>query len=180
MSASSRSAARPLTLRHGLLATSLGATVAACLWAAQLPQDDAADLDLARPRRAAPPASPAMGEAPVPRWSASAREPWPDPGAAALAAWQPPPPPPAPAVTAPLTATASLPPQAPAFPYQLIGRLVESGRTQALLGAEQRSLAVKVGDTIDGQWRVQAIGDESLELLWLPGPLPQTLRFKPL
>ncbi len=182
MSLTTRATARPLRPRHWLLAASLGATVAACLWAAQLPTDDAADLDLARPRRAAPAsqASQARGEAAVPRWSAPAREAWPDPGAVALAAWQPPAPVPTPAVMAPMTAPASLPPQAPAFPYQLIGRLVEAGRTQALLGAEQRSLAVQVGDTIDGQWRVQAIGDESLELLWLPGPLPQTLRFKPL
>ena len=178
MSASSRPAARPLTPRHWLLAASLGATVAACLWAAQLPPDDDEAPDLARPRRAA--SSQARSEAAVPRWSAPVREAWPDPGAVALAAWQPPAPAPTPAMTAPTTAPASLPPQAPAFPYQLIGRLVEAGRTQALLGAEQRSLAVKVGDTIDGQWRVQAIGDESLELLWLPGPLPQTLRFKPL
>lgn len=180
MNASTRTAARPLTPRHWILAASLGATVAACLWAAQLPQDDEADLDLARPRRAAPPASRAMGEAPAPRGSVPAREAWPDPGAAALAAWQPPAPTPVATVLAPTASPASLPPQAPPFPYQLIGRLVEAGRTQALLGAEQRSLAVQVGDTIDGQWRVQAIGDESLELLWLPGPLPQTLRFKPL
>ena len=172
-------AAKPLTRVQWALALALGATVAACLWAAQLPTDDAADLDLARPRRAAP-ASQARSEAAVPRWSAPAREAWPDPGAVALAAWQPPALVPTLAVMAPMTAPASLPPQAPAFPYQLIGRLVEAGRTQALLGAEQRSLAVQVGDTIDGQWRVQAIGDESLELLWLPGPLPQTLRFKPL
>lgn len=179
MSLTTRATARPLRPRHWLLAASLGATVAACLWAAQLPTDDAADLDLARPRRAAP-ASQARSEAAVPRWSAPAREAWPDPGAVALAAWQPPALVPTLAVMAPMTAPASLPPQAPAFPYQLIGRPVEAGRTQALLGAEQRSLAVQVADTIDGQWRVQAIGDESLELLWLPGPLPQTLRFKPL
>ncbi|MBB2487914.1 hypothetical protein H5407_21985, partial [Mitsuaria sp. WAJ17] len=115
------------------------------------------------------------------RWAVEPREPWPEAEPAALAAWQPVPPP---QVQAPLPQSlaqpAPPPPQAPAFPYQLIGRLVQAGRVQALLGSEQRSLAVQVGDTLDGQWRVQAIGEDSLELLWLPGPLPQTLRFKPL
>lgn len=182
-------AARPLTPRHWLLALSLGATVGASLWVSQLPADDLEGVDLARPRRptsaasAAPAATGApgagLGVAPAARWALLPREPWPAPDEAALAAWQPPAPP-APPPSAAAVVPATLAPQAPPFPYQLIGRLVEASGPQALLGAEQRSLAVKVGDTIDGQWRVQAIGDESLELLWLPSQLPQTLRFKPL
>jgi len=114
-------------------------------------------------------------------WALAPREPWPEAEPAALAAWQPAPPPQVQAVLPQSQAQpAPTPPQAPPFPYQLIGRFVQSGRVQALLGSEQRSLAVQAGDTIDGQWRVQAVGDDSLELLWLPGPLPQTLRFKPL
>ena len=125
-----------------------------------------------------PAASSALATA---RWALASREPWPEAEPAALAAWQPASPmqvqaPPPPSQVQP----APPPPQAPPFPYQLIGRLVQAGRVQALLGSEQRSLAVQAGDTIDGQWRVQAVGEDALELLWLPGPLPQTLRFKPL
>jgi hypothetical protein len=181
--------ARPVTPRQWLLALSLGATVAACLWVAQLPPDEveSAAADLARPTArsgaSGRPASQANSRpAPSPSWTLPAREAWSPAEPTSLAAWQDLPPPPAPVAqavsTVPPVAVAAL--QAPPFPYQLIGRLDEAGRRQALLGSDQRSLAVQVGDTIDGQWRVKAIGDDTLELLWLPGPLPQTLRFKPL
>lgn len=175
----------PLTLRQWALALALGATVAACVWAAQLPQDDPSRLAEAAPSRRAVPGATAASQ-PVAaqplRWAVAPREDWPEAEPAALAAWQPAPPPQIqpPPQALPQAQPAPPPPQAPPFPYQLIGRLVQSGRVQALLGSELRSLAVQVGDTIDGQWRVQAIGDDSLELLWLPGPQPQTLRFKPL
>ncbi len=176
-------AAKPLTRVQWALALALGATVAACLWAAQLPDVDDGATDLATvPSRRAPSAAASAPETLL-RWTMAPRESWPETEPAALAAWQPPPPPvPTPS---PVPAQASPPPpppppQAPPFPYQLIGRLSQAGQTQALLGSDQRSLAVKAGDTIDGQWRVQSVGDDSLELLWLPGPQPQTLRFKPL
>lgn len=180
---SARGTGRSLSPRHWALALALGATVAACLWAAQLPDADSTDpaeLAEARPaRRPLPGAVPATAQ--PARWTPEPRQPWPEAEPAALGAWQPAPPPqvqaPPPQSQVPTTPP---PPQAPPFPYQLIGRLVQAGRVQALLGSEQRSLAVQAGDTIDGQWRVQAIGDDSLELLWLPGPLPQTHRFKPL
>ncbi len=179
------SASKPLTRGQWALGLALGATVAACLWAAQLPQaeDSVTDLAALASRRSPAGLASASASAPLPRWSTAAREPWPEVAPSALAAWQAPAPAaptptplPAPSAQPPLPA----PPQAPPFPYQLIGRLSQAGQVQALLGSEQRSLAVRAGDTIDGQWRVQAIGDDSLELLWLPGPLPQTLRFKPL
>lgn len=169
----------PLSRRQWALAFALGAAVAACVWAAQLPDAELSEGAEAMPaRRPMPVASAAL---PASGWALAPREPWPEAEPAALAAWQPAPPP---QVQTPLPQSqaqpAPPPPQAPAFPYQLIGRLVQAGRAQALLGSEQRSLAVQAGDTIDGQWRVQAVGEDSLELLWLPGPLPQTLRFKPL
>lgn len=180
MSPTSR-AGTPLSRRHWILALALGATVAACMWAAQLPDADSAELAEARPaRRPLPTAAPATAQ--PAHWTPAPRQPWPEAEPAALGAWQPalPPPVQAPPPQQHQAQAAPPPPQAPPFPYQLIGRLVQAGRVQALLGSEQRSLAVQAGDTIDGQWRVQAIGDDSLELRWLPGPLPQTLRLKPL
>lgn len=182
MSAALRTTA-PLSRRQWALALALGAAVAACVWAAQLPDDGLGEGAEAMPVRRPMAASSPLTSATLPasRWALAPREPWPEAEPAALAAWQPAPPP---QVQAPLPQSqaqpAPPPPQAPPFPYQLIGRLVQAGRVQALLGSEQRSLAVQAGDTIDGQWRVQAVGEDSLELLWLPGPLPQTLRFKPL
>lgn len=189
MRAAMSTSARSVTPRQWLLALSLGATVAACLWVAQLPPDDAetSAADLARPsaRRGAAGRAASVADrrpAPSPTWALPVREAWPVAEAPALSAWQDLPPPAAPVAQAVSTvAPVAAPPlQAPPFPYQLIGRLDEAGRRQALLGSDQRSLAVQVGDTLDGQWRVKAIGEDTLELLWLPGPLPQTLRFKPL
>ncbi|MGM9515596.1 hypothetical protein ACS5PK_15160 [Roseateles sp. DB2] len=180
MRASLKTGASP-SRRQWALALALGATTAACMWAAQLPDQALPDLaDAAPARRSMPGGAGAEASARTQpwRWTAPPREPWPEAESAALAAWQPVPPP---QVQLPPKSRAQpAPPQAPSFPYQLIGRLVQTGSVQALLGSEQRSLAVQAGDTIDGQWRVQSIGEDSLELLWLPGPLPQTLRFKPL
>ena len=68
-------------------------------------------------------------------------------------------------------------PVAPPLPYQMIGRLVEDGRPVALLASDTRTLAVRVGDDIDGEWRVDAITDTSLELRWRPASLKLRLVF---
>jgi hypothetical protein len=71
---------------------------------------------------------------------------------------------------------------APPLPYQMIGRLVEGEGAQAadvaLLASPQRALSVRRGDVIDGQWRVEQVGASGVQLLWLPGQLPQTLAFR--
>ncbi|CAN0473495.1 unnamed protein product, partial [Phaeothamnion confervicola] len=92
--------------------------------------------------------------------------PWPEPpkardaspwliGNDALAGWAAPTPPPAPPPpVAPRVPDASpVVPSAPAFPYQLIGRLEGDGPPTALLNSPLRTLSVKAQDTIDGQWR---------------------------
>ncbi|MET0517221.1 MAG: hypothetical protein ABW005_00160, partial [Burkholderiaceae bacterium] len=97
----------------------------------------------------------------------------------------PPPPPPPPQVVAAPPAPPP-PPMAPPFPYQLIGRLVEgegSGKgeqAQALLAGPTRSLAVKAGEVVDGQWRVDQVGATQLSLTWLPARLKQTISFRPM
>lgn len=172
-------------LYAGLL-LSLGATA----WLAFQP--DASDSSTAAgvrdssPRATPPAANP--GALRTPRatmaWPAPPKPrdatPWPI-GSEALAAWAPPPPPPVPpppVVTRVVEATPPVP-TAPAFPYQLIGRLEGDGQPIALLNSPLRTLSVKAQDTIDGQWRVEAVLPTGVSLLWLPGGQKQTVSFRP-
>ena len=86
---------------------------------------------------------------------------WPAPSAAALAAWQGA----APAPAAPSAATAATAPAsrpAAPFPYQWIGRLDDGGTPQALLSSAQRSVGVRLGDVLDGRWRIDEAADGTL------------------
>ncbi len=125
-----------------------------------------------------PPAAslPAQPTAETP--AAPARSPWPAAPAAALAAWGQAPAAPPPA---PTPAAAEGPPPVPKFPYSFIGRLDDGAEptsasttgtaaiaSTVLLGGTQRSLGVRVGDVLDGQWRVDRITRSALHLTWLP------------
>ncbi len=113
-------------------------------------------------------------------WAPVARPAWAQPPSdeAQFAAWSPPPPPPAPTFVAPPPPPPAAP-QAPPFPYQLIGRLVEGNQAQILLAGPSSTLAVRVGDVVDGQWRVDQINEGGLKLTWLPAKLNQTISFRP-
>ncbi len=67
-------------------------------------------------------------------------------------------------------------PQAPEFPYSLIGR-IDDGTPQAMLSGATRSFGVRVNEVIDGQWRVDAVGPQSVSLTWLPGSIKKTVAF---
>jgi hypothetical protein len=181
----------PPSKRGWLLGGALALTLAATLWSALSPDaDEALAQPVAGERRAAAPAtssaSPrrpaAAASAAEPlvatNWAAVERQPWALPENSYFAAWAPPPPPPAPKqVAAPPQPPPA--PVAPAFPYQLIGRLVDGDQAQALLAGPNRSLAVKAGDVVDGQWRVDQVTERGLSLTWLPAKLNQTVSFKP-
>jgi hypothetical protein len=182
--------------RQLTLAAALALTLAATLW---LAVGDAADNNSAAQPVAGNSRAPvlsssgtnggssaktqveAKADAAVPLDSAPvARPAWAQPPAdeAQFAAWSPPPPPPAPPFVAPPPAPPAAP-QAPPFPYQLIGRLVEGNQAQILLAGPNSTLAVRVGDVVDGQWRVDQINEGGLNLTWLPAKLNQTLGFRP-
>lgn len=176
----------PPSKRGWLLGGALALTLAATLWSALSPD---ADQALAQPvagerRATAPQARPsAAASAAEPlvatNWAAVERQAWKLPENGYFAAWAPPPPPPAPKqVAAPPQPPAA--PVAPPFPYQLIGRLVEGEQALALLAGPQRSLAVKAGDVVDGQWRVDQVNERGLSLTWLPAKLLHTISFKPM
>jgi hypothetical protein len=87
-------------------------------------------------------------------------------GAAQLApfgsvSWAPPPPPP-PAPAPPPK------PVAPPFPYTYMGGLLDGGARTAFFNKGERVLVVKVGDTVDGVFRVEELSDKQMQLTYLP------------
>jgi hypothetical protein len=76
---------------------------------------------------------------------------------------QPPAPPPK-ASPAPVAAA----PVAPPLPYRFAGTLLNGAELQVLFLKGDRVFPVKVGDTLDGVYRVESIGAESIELLYMP------------
>jgi hypothetical protein len=69
------------------------------------------------------------------------------------------------------------PPQAPPIPFAYMGKLVEDATTTVFLARQDRNYVVRAGDTIDGTYRVEKIGDDALELVYLPLKARQTLPF---
>ena len=171
---------RPLWLRLGA-----ALTLAATAWAA-LQGDDgvlpstststSTSTSNTTPRRAAAASAstPHAADWPAPP-TATDRAAWPAAGAEAVAAWTAPPPPPPPPAPKPVAVVAP-PPQAPAFPYTLIGRL-DDGVPMQLLAGPLRSFGVKAADVIDGHWRVDSVDARGLSLTWLPGHLKKHLAF---
>jgi hypothetical protein len=173
---------RRLGRRDILLASALGVTVAATVWTSQL--DESPEM-LVLPRAKAPAIAGSQTIAVSSTQHDAAehgllrRAPWAVPVAQNLVAWQP--------MIAPQPAAAPVTPHqqgsappaqvAPPFPYRMIGRLEDEQGVQALLAGPQRSHAARVGDTLDEQWRIEAITPHGLQLLWLPAQLPQTLTF---
>ena len=112
---------------------------------------------------------------------------WPDALPAALAAWSvPTAPPPPPARPLPSTTVASVappaappPPVAPRPGYSVVGVLQQATGWTALLAGPQRSLAVRVGDVMDSQWRVDLVSATGVAGTWLPQGLPYSLPYTP-
>jgi len=177
------------------LAASLAAAGGLALWPAD---DDTAVVRPARPRVPARVAGTHPGPAPVgappadppPARTAPAGlattgtglparpADWPAPGAAALAAWQGAAPPQA--VDRP-AATAAAPVRAAAapFPYQWIGQLDDGAAPQLLLASAQRSVGVRLGEVLDGRWRLAHDAAGVLQATALDGSGAQPVRGAP-
>lgn len=80
--------------------------------------------------------------------------------------WQPP----APKVTA-----APAAPRAPAMPYRFAGKLLQEGKLQVFLAKGDEVVSVREGDTLDGTYRVQAIDETQITLVYLPLGLKETI-----
>ncbi|AOX99682.1 hypothetical protein BJP62_03955 [Jeongeupia sp. USM3] len=68
-----------------------------------------------------------------------------------------------------------LAPQAPPLPFRFLGRLVEEGKVTIFLQNKEQSVVVRVGDTIDEQYKVESLDDGILTLRYLPLNQVQTL-----
>ncbi len=81
--------------------------------------------------------------------------------------WYVPPPPPK-AVPPP-------PPSAPPLPFTYMGKLIEDGQMTVFLTKQDRNYVVKVGDTIDGTYKVEEVRARMMTLTYLPLKIKQTL-----
>jgi hypothetical protein len=82
----------------------------------------------------------------------------------------PPPQPPAPPVK-----YVPPPPKAPPLPFTYLGRYVEAGKPIYFLVKGERVLTVKVGDIIEGSYRVDGVVGSTLGLTYLPLNIKQGL-----
>jgi len=75
-----------------------------------------------------------------------------------------PPPPPQQVVATPVAAA----PVAPPVPYRFAGMVLKGSEAEFMVTKGDLVFPVKVGDTLDGMYRVESIGAEGIELLYLP------------
>ncbi|MBS1190541.1 MAG: hypothetical protein H6R10_2333 [Rhodocyclaceae bacterium] len=74
------------------------------------------------------------------------------------------------------SATAAGPPKPPPLPFTYLGRLIDHGRvTVYLADAEERNLAVRQGDVLDGVYKVKRISPAAVTFVYLPTNEQQTL-----
>jgi hypothetical protein len=70
----------------------------------------------------------------------------------------PPPPPPQPPPK----------PQPPPLPFKVIGRMLNDGETAVFVSNGDRNQALRVGDVVDGVWRVDTIDATRMTFTYLP------------
>lgn len=70
-------------------------------------------------------------------------------------------------------------PEAPPIPFAYMGKMVDDATTIVFLSRQDRNYVVRAGDTIDGTYRVEKVGDDALELVYLPLGARQALPFAP-
>lgn len=80
---------------------------------------------------------------------------------------------------APVVAPPTPPPQAPPLPFRVFGRYVDAGQQVVFLQINERNLAVRVGDVIDGQYRIESLHGSLLTFLYFPLQQMQTLDLGP-
>ena len=89
-------------------------------------------------------------------------------------AWQPAPPPPPPARAEPPPPPP--PPAAPALPFTFMGKFeIPGDKTVYYLVEGDRLHTVTEGETIDGTYRIEAVNESRMDILYLPLSIVQTL-----
>jgi hypothetical protein len=67
------------------------------------------------------------------------------------------------------------PPPPPPVPFTYMGKMLEDGETVVFLTRGDRNYVVRKGATLDGQYRVDAIGPRTMVLTYLPAKAKQSL-----
>lgn len=88
--------------------------------------------------------------------------------------WVPPPPPPKPYIPPPPP-----PPKPPPLPFTYLGRWVEDSKESVFLAQGDKTLAVQVGMTLPGSWRVDEISQAKVVFTYLPLEMQSTLGIRP-
>ena len=81
--------------------------------------------------------------------------------------WYVPPPPPKPAPPPP--------PAPPPLPFKYIGKLLDEDKLTVFISNQDKNYAVKVGDTIEGSYRVDKVESQAVQFTYLPLNMQQTL-----
>jgi hypothetical protein len=66
-------------------------------------------------------------------------------------------------------------PQAPPLPFAYMGKMVDGNTIVVFLANEERNFIARVGETLDGTYRVERITDNELVVTYLPLKIKQTL-----
>lgn len=160
----------PQTRRHLLLGGALALTLGAVVWVNGLEETDDAAAPAAAPsakRRPPPAAAPAVARHTTAAGGFGQAR-WPD-QVAPLFGLPPPPPPPRAASAEAADGTAAPPvKRAPPLPYTYFGRLEEGSKVTVFLSAGPRNLTARVGEVLDGNYRVEDITPSQIRLTYLP------------
>ena len=170
--------------RHIALTLALAATLGASWWAARTPDQATATLPRAaagRPVAAANPGNrdqlagdPALTAPPALTPEQYTRAPLAEhPPLQVTLAWGPPPPPPLPPVP---KGYKPPPPPPPPLPFRSIGKLEDGTTVTAFLLGPDQSYAVRTGDAINGNYRVEEVTAQHVVLTFLPLNARQELR----
>lgn len=82
-----------------------------------------------------------------------------------------------PAFDAPPPAAAAAPekPAAPPLPFTYLGKVIEDGKLSVFLARGGENLSVSPGDTIGGEYRVDAVTESEIRFTYLPLKTQQSL-----
>jgi hypothetical protein len=66
-------------------------------------------------------------------------------------------------------------PTAPPLPFAYLGKVIEDGKLSVFLARGDENLTVGAGDTIGGEYRVEAVTDSEIRFTYLPLKTKQSL-----
>ena len=66
-------------------------------------------------------------------------------------------------------------PSAPPLPFAYLGKVIEDGKLSVFLARGEENLAVSPGDTVGGEYRIDAVTDHEIRFTYLPLNTKQSL-----